>query len=491
MRLPAFALAVLTALVFLPCCFHEFVDWDDRALIFANPDVLGFNVGAMFDGRSYQGVFPLTLMTWAVDWRIAGGSQQLFATWVHGGNLVLHILNTLLSLRLAFLLLPGRAWAAIVATAFFALHPMHVETVAWATERKGLLCALFYLAALTSYIDNKGSKPLVWTLFGMLACLAKSAGFTLPLVLIAYEMCRGNKPPGRLLPLFAAGAATLASELISQRVDEVAAHAKWSLLTGLDSAARAAMFYGERLVLPHRLSAFYRYDDVAPTGLTSAGCAAAIGIWVLAWRKEREHRRMLIFAVVAGAIIMGPTLKLVPFGSSFVNDRYTYLAAIALFLPAALLFERGFRHVRLSPWTATTALSVVLAIPTTARVAAWRNGASLWRATIASYPLQARAHLNLGLHYLGRGSAIFAMAPLERAVDIEPRYDVALFNFGAALAELGRFEEALEAYARYAEIRPNDPDVYGNGAKILDLLGRKDAADEMRRIAASLAPGRG
>jgi len=444
----AAVIAAAVAAVFSGSLSNGFTNWDDDDLVLNNEvirEISPRSLGAMWtEGLAgYQG--PLALLSLAVDYRIGGLDPRVY----HATALILHVMVC----WVLFLLLRRlglTALEALFGTLLFGLHPLRVESVAWVSERKDLLCALFFFGAMYFYQGrlngrSRGAYALCLASF-ILALASKPMAVTLPLVLLLQDFA-ARRPWSRALlvekiPFFLLAAATAAAAWLAQKHAMPPAGVS-DLLSNCLIAVRGTAFYLLKSVWAVRLSAFYPYPDrigiLEPQFLVSivvlALLAAAV---ILAARRSRTPA----FAALFFLITLMPVLKIVPIGNAAAADRYTYIPSLGLvFLGglAAGAFVRFLREYGKSAHAALVlvvlgALCATFGLTARERCEVWRDSKTLWRDVITRYPDTALAHYNLGLALREQGDNRGALEHYGRAIEIEPRHAEAHNNIAYVLA---------------------------------------------------------
>ena len=429
-------IAVLTAIAYSPAFTADFVNWDDPEYVVNNYAIRGLAPGniAAFFTRPYVGHYaPLTVLSYALDYRVYGLNPHGY----HATNLLLHIINSLLVCALAYAL-SGSPAVGYVTAALFAVHPMHVESVAWVTERKDVLSALFYLFSILSYLAylhgwvrrtpfTRTGCYLISLLFFLCALLSKAMAISLPLVLILLDYCHGAREkagaPGgtgllrtsvrNKIPFLVLSAVLGAVILAVSKSNGAMKMAFYrDLPVHAMVATRNLLWYVKKMFYPVRLSAFYPYPasmhrelPVFMFCLVVTGAASIVVIMAM-------RNRWLLFGALFYLIAIFPVLQLIPVGNAIAADRYTYLPSIGIFFIAGVLFDRvvssavnarAGRLCRGGLYSALIAAIVCLSIFTTQRCLVWRDSERLWSDVIGKYPSTPTAWLNIGEVLLTRG----------------------------------------------------------------------------------------
>ena len=489
--LAAFALLGLTFLAYAPA-FHAGFVWDDDDYVTQNRllhDADGLR--RIWTTAETPQYYPLVFTSFWIEHRLWG----LDPAGYHAVNVALHALNALLVYALLRELgIGGAFWVA----ALFALHPVHVESVAWITERKNVLSGLFYLAAFASYLrsDRSGRRLPYGLALVAFACamLSKTVTASLPVALgLALLWRRGRIARAdvlRLAPFFALGLALALVTLYLERgmVDVVGREFDFAWWQRLLVASGALLFYPWKIVWPAGLTFNYpRWDlaaGLAPLVAAALVVLAAAGALAWAWRRGRH-------GVVLAAAFYGVTifpalgfLDVYPFRYSFVADHFQYLASLGplmLIVAAAIVLDRGVAH-RLA-WPAGRAAVVcglaalgVLAALTWRQTGAYHDLETLWEHTLRRNPSSWLALNNLGLMRLDAGDAAAARELLDRAVAARPRSAESHTARGLARARLGDVAGAREDLDRAVELDPTYPQARLNRGDVLLEHGRPEAA---------------
>jgi len=534
---PAVVLCLLltaaTAAVYLPMLTNGFVGLDDDVYITANPLIASFsaaNLKAILTRPYAEFYHPVTLLSLALDHALWG----LKPFGYHLTDLLLHLLNTVLVFWIAYrLVLAGKGagegtesrdfarLAALVTAGLFGLHPLHVESVAWAAQRKDLLCTFFYLGAFLFYIEHaesawKRSSRLAYRLsLGafVLALLSKSMAVTLPAALVIVDIypfrrlrtwpLRGRLPEDERgvwlekLPFFGLAAAATVATISAQSQGGAlrsASEIPWSLRPWL--VLHSYGFYLWKAVAPENLTVLYPIPKVGPAvavvwlSLGVLFCLAAVS-WLL-----RKRTPAFAAAWAYYAITLAPVCGLLSFGAQSVADRYSYLPLLGPFLLAGLaiaridaLGDRGVRPtIRAVVGVAAGLLLVLLSALTSRQVAYWHNGESLWKHLLAIYPNNPRGRFNLGFFYHSHGQTDRAIREYERCLEIRPRFFDAHINLGSLLLGRGDIRGAIEHFRQAGAIRPEHAGAHYNlGLALLRADKIEEAIGELKR-ALSLDP---
>lgn len=489
--LAALALVALTLVAYVPAMRGGFV-WDDDDYVTANRtlrSVDGLRRIWVEPGAVPQ-YYPLTFTSLWIEHHLWADSP----TGYHVTNVLLHATSAVLLWRvLCLIALPG-AW---IAAAFFAVHPVGVESVAWITERKNVLSGACYLGAALSCLRaalpsgtplaDPRRYALALVLFAAALC-AKTVACTLPVALaLVLWWKHGRLGRRELLPLAPFLALGLALGLVTVWMERVHVGARGALwdLSFVDRcliAGRAVWFYAGKLAWPARLTFVYpRWQIDASNPAQYLFPAAALAALVALWTARARLGRGPLVAVLFFVVTLAPALGFVdvyPMRYSFVADHFQYHAAIGLFALAGALLTRAVGDPRVRGALVGGVL-LVLGTLTWQQGGIYRDIRTLWRDTLAKNPEAQMAHINLGMIEYRDGNHDAAAREFAAAVRLDPSDAEAHNDLGMALATGGRTEEALAALAESLRLAPDDPKTHNNRANTLAAAGRtSEAIDE-------------
>ena len=521
------ALGLLVVVPYLPAMLWGGFVWDDNTYVKVDPvrDVSGlwqiwFSPSALEVEGHY---WPITYTTFWVEHKLWGFAPAGY----HIVNVLLHLANTLLLWHLLRRLTVPGAW---LVAAVFAVHPLHVESVAWIFERKDVLSGLLYLSAALMwmrFVEQTRPQRYAWSLaLYAAALLSKSIAVTLPASLLIWHWWKRGRVTStdlfRLVPFFVVGLVIALGDLAAYR----SVHHKefdFSLIERTLLAARALWFYAGKLLWPTNLAVVYpRWDIHAVDLLYLVGAVALV---VALWCFRSQVGRGPLAGALFFAITLSPTLGFVDYNymeHAFVADRYQYLAGIGVM--AVVIGAAAYGIRRLSGlWQrgaqgGAAVVLLLLGLLTWRQASIYRDDEIFNRHIIALNPQAWSAHLNLSnaLYkqeryaealdaariaveqrpnyfeiYAYLGSILNALERFEeaethlrRAIALNPQVWDAYLKLGAALYEQGRFAEALEA-TRVAVAQAPDSEAHANLGAILNVLDRfKEAEIHLRRAIA-------
>ena len=501
--------ALVAVAAYLPALASGFTNWDDPGYVVENPHLGPLDAHFLkwaFTSFRQGGWNPLTWISLGIDHALFG----LDPFGYHLSNILLHGATTL-SVVLLVGALFSRAWgaadgrtlvAAAVAGLIFAVHPLHVESVAWVSERKDVLFGVFYVLALLFYLrfteHHRRVEYLASLSAFVLALLAKPMAVSLPLVLgilDAYPLGRLSKP-GRLrviiekLPFVGLGIASSVITVVAQwRGGAVARHI--GFVERLWVAERALGFYLTKMAWPMNLVPMYPLEsEFSPWRwdyLLSLVCVLGASLVALAVRR----RVPLISALWAAYLVMLLPAVSVVLGEQAAADRHMYLpllvAAIGIAAVAVRVWQSG-RNCRIAVVVAGIVTAVALSVLTIRQIGVWRDTASLWAWVIEKQPRAAMAHYNLGEHLREKGDLERAGQCWRRAAEIEPSFSWPLNQLGNLAVLQGKLDQARAYFERATRVNMYDPEAQLNLAELLEDQGEPAEARVHYEVFLRVAP---
>jgi len=504
-------LAVVTFAIYAQVIGHQFITLDDPTYIRENPMV---NRGITLAGLAWAFTtfhatnwHPLTWISHMIDCQLFGtnAGRHLLV------NALIHVANTLLVFL--FLLRTTHArWPSALVAALFALHPLHVESVAWASERKDTLSTFFGLLSLIVYVryaEAPSSSRYTWTAITLaLGLLAKPMLVTWPLVMLLLDywpLRRLSQSISRKnflvsiapllrekLPLFAIAAASAVMTLIAQsRGGAVRTFTDLPISLRLSNAL---VSYGKYLLLtfwPNDLAIYYPFARTGIPAWQIIGAALLlIGITALCL-SQRRIRPYLIVGWLWFLVTLVPVIGLVQVGGQTMADRYFYIPSVGLFI--ALVF--GLAEIA-KRWRVAPSLSagiaggvlLILATLTKAQIQRWHDSSTLFEHTLAVTPPNLQIEKNLGLAMGNSGRYDEAAAHFEKALEIDPNFYDGLVGMGVTRVNQDRLPEAIDYFRAAIRLQPDAPQAHVQAALAFWKQNRDQAALEEMRRASQLAP---
>jgi tetratricopeptide (TPR) repeat protein len=544
------AVCIATALGFAGVADNELLNWDDQAALVKNTALDGDGVAGWAFSTTHMAHYqPLSWLAWALTRRAFGPAPAVH----HVLSLALHVANAalvfVLAFRLASLTKLGaapRRVAALFAAILFAAHPLRVEPVAWASGLPYVLALTPLLLSVILYVRHATASGVGTLLLGSLLCYgasllsrAYSPGF--PLVLLAIDFALGRLPRVgwtrilvEKLPFAVLAASATVAEGAARRFAPLE---RVGVAERASEAALAPFLYLYRTLWPRGLTPLHPLSLEPTAFLPALAVGVALLAVVSAWAyRLRATRPWLLAGWLSYLLLLGPALGLLPSGLQATADRYTYLPSVALALlagaGAALLWEQGQGRATLVAIGAM--LSIAMLGLTWRQVRFWRDSVTLWTRALAVDPANDVALYNLALALDARGDSAGAEAQYRRLLEVVPDHDVGRRNLelleaarleregneqaaaghlaeaaelysralqrdaarlharrsrGMALAQLGRYEEAIPDLAEAARAPDAEASVSGALAFALAETGRREEARATLQSALARHPG--
>ncbi len=463
-------LALATIATYWQVTGHDFISYDDLEYVTGNPHVQdGFTPGSFvwaFGTTHTANWHPLTWLSHLLDIQLYGMNPRGH----HVSGLLLHVTNAIL-LFAVFRRMTGAVWPSAFVAAFFALHPLHVESVAWVAERKDVLSALFWMLSLWSYVryvERPGPKRyLAVVAFFFLGLLSKPMVVSLPFVLLLLDYwplgrLRAGLAGGRQLvlekvPLFALAAVVGVVTFLAQQgggtVRSLAAH---PIPARIANALLSYVFYLGQMIWPIDLAVFYPYPRGFPWWqVLVAGLLLALLSLFSVRLSGRAPYVIVGWLWYLGTLV--PVIGLVQVGAQARADRYTYLPLIGISLALAwgvpaLVARWRYRNISLA--VVASAVLAALAVTSAMQVRHWADSEKLFEHALRATRDNDIAHYNLGLGLASQGRTFEAIDHFLAAVRIDPRFADAHNNLGNALEHQGRTAEAIRHYEEALRIDP-------------------------------------
>ena len=495
-RLPLYTgllLALVTLVVFLPVLDHDFVYFDDPLYVTASPWV---QAGITWDGFlwAFQADVashwhPLTLLSHMLDCQLYGLNPRGH----HLTSLLLHVANVVLLFEVLRRMTGSVGRSALVA-ALFSLHPTHVESVAWVSERKDVLSGFFWILTLGAwhrYVrePSRGRYAAVAVLMA-LGLLSKAMLVTLPCVLLLLDVW----PLGRVsswsdlrerirekLPLFGLAAVSSVATVVAGTAAMATTEA-FPIGHRVANALISYVTYLGKTLVPRNLAVFYPMPTEFPAWKVAGAALLLATLTALAALAFRRTPYVTVgWFLFLGVLV--PILGFLQVGGQAYADRYLYLSSIGLFLIVAwaLPAKRAVAGLAL-------AVLLVLAVGTRLQLRYWADSETLFERAIAVTGKNYPAHLNLAQYLAGKGDREGAMEHFRAALAIGPDSWQGHASLGNTLRRWGRPAEALPYLGNAAKLRPSDGEIHHSMAMALEELGRTDEALSELRKAVELSP---
>jgi tetratricopeptide (TPR) repeat protein len=475
---------------------------------------------------------PLTWISYLLDVHFFGSAPGVH----HLINVLLHAINAAL-LFIVFRRMTAGTWPSAIVAALFAIHPLHVESVVWISERKDVLSTLFWILTMwcyTGYTSHKDIKRyLAALIFFSLGLMAKPMLVTLPCILLLLDywpldrlrLFREKADRNKIslssifplirekIPFFViTTASSIVTFLVQKSEGAVKSLDLMPLNLRLANALNSYISYLKNMIWPYPLAFFYPYPAYYPWWQTIGSLLLLIAMFYLAFRNMKRHPYILVgWLWYVGSLF--PVIGIIQVGSQAMADRYTYVPAIGIFVIFVWGINELLQHWRIHKAGIVTAILLLfaaLATGTWVQTTHWKDSITLFKHAIAvttdnylahsnlasTYaqnrqfdkaighytealrvkPDDAMAHNNLGLALVHKGRYADAIEHYGEALRLNPRYPEAHNNFGIALAQQGSLNQALKHYRKAIQLRPHYAEAHYNLATVLIKEGRMDQA---------------
>lgn len=498
----ALVLAVLTFLLYSRTLTFDFVNWDDDVYVYENLRLSEFSLQSFawfFNHAYFNSYTPLTMVSHAVDGAVWG----LNPAGHHLTNVLLHVWNTLWVFVLSVMVFrritgqnAERASAervllpSLIAAALFAWHPLRVESVAWISDRKDLLCLFFLLPATAAdfrYVDASATKDrlrwyaVLFMLFVM-ACLSKTVAVVLPAVLVVLDVAVVKRSFSasvleKLPLLLVSGVFSVVAVLVSPPLDQSDMFEIFTPLLRVLLPFANVFFYLIKTLLPVGLSPIYPPHDEASSILYTSGVVATsvFTVWLL-----KRRTPLPLAAWLSYLILVLPTSAAAQAVMQTTADRYTYLPSVALSVAAGGLLgyvmNGAGRFARQTVMGITAVVLLTLAALSYRQQSFWANSETLWSRAAVMYPSMPLPHNNLGLALEARGDLAGAKHEYSRAIALKPDYIEAYINLGNVLFVEGNMREAESIFRRAAQLAPHRAEVFNNLGILAKTQGKTHEA---------------
>ena len=479
-----------------------FVDFDDNVYLLANDRVgaglTGENVAWAFTTGYHANWHPVTWLSYLLEIEVFG----LEPGPMHITNALLHTINALL-LYLVLLRYTRASIAAAFIAALFVVHPLHVESVAWISERKDLLCAFFWLLAMLAY-QRYAQAPSLWryvpvAVSAMLALGSKPMAVTLPiaLLLLDYWPLRRSEPFGRLvlekLPLFAlAASVALVTWVVQQSSESVQSLATIPLDERLGNAIAAYVWYVQKTIWPSELAVFYPHPRASLSVVTVLmSLLLVVAITIVAVQLRARHPYLLMGWLWFLAVLL-PVIGVVQVGGQAYADRYAYLAHVGIFMamvfPIASHLRQRARYQNAAAFGAAVLILAMLSLASIGQTAHWRDTETLFTRATAVTEDNVLAHDILGRYYARQARYAAAEREFMRALAINADYAAGHVELGHALKAQDRLSEAESHFVYAAEREPHHPEAWYELGKLRSYRGEHESAWEAFEKALGAVP---
>ena len=500
-------LFAVTVAVYVSAFNNDFVAWDDDEYVYQQQQVLN---GISWDGFLWAtkaevaaNWHPLTLFSLQIDAHFFGSGPYGF----HRTSVLLHAINSVL-VFLAIRSLTGNLVRSLVVAGLFSLHPMHVESVAWISERKDLLSGFFFCLTLLAYGHYVRSPSLARYLLIVIALelglSSKSMLVTTPCVLLLLDywplarlksLSRSELP--QMMKLFIEKIPLLVLSAVNSMItiqyqkSAIKSLSRIPLWDRIENAAVSYLYYGFQTIWPTGLSPYYARHAITDFQVLVSVVVLISLTGLVIWQRTQRPYLLVGWLWFVGMLV--PVIGIFQVGHHARADRYMYLSQIGLFLSAIWCFGdllANTRRGKLISIGITTLILATCAHLTIRQIPAWHNSHSLWEQAYRLDSNNSLAVFHLAEFYLNDGNKPEAIRMTRKAIQNEDRSDCeTLVMLGMLMADCGEYEDCVKALDKALAEHPDDADVLSNRAKALSAQGKwKEAADDYRR-STQISPG--
>ncbi len=496
---------LITAFAYSATVSNGFTNWDDNHMVTENGMIRSLslaNLEHILSSMHYGHYHPLVVISYALEFHFFRLEPWIY----HLTNVVFHILNTLLVFWFVRALRGGMA-VPLFAALLFGVHPIHVESVAWVTERKDILYSFFYLLTLIAYVYYVRSNQKRFYVYAavsfLCSLLSKAMAVTLPVAILLVDFLLNRRFTKDVwiekLPLFAL---SFLFGIIMVYATYPVKSAVVGASFGFDNilvAFHGLIFYPWKFLVPFNLSSLYPYPgrlgEPVPFEFTIAPLVVLVALLLVGISLKRT--RMVFFCAAFYIVTVAPVIQLTRIGGVIAADRFVYIPVLGLILVtvegiAWLLRNKHAENRLLMKSAIGVACMVVLflSLLTRERTGVWKDSLSLWNDVLRQYTGLAVGYNNRGLAFADQRKFKEAIDDYNAGLALEGDDWRLLFNRANALRELGAYPQAVAEYQRALSQLPTNADIYYYRGLSYQNLGRMDEAVDDYNQAIRLNPAR-
>ncbi|MDP2886614.1 MAG: tetratricopeptide repeat protein [Ignavibacteria bacterium] len=498
-------IVLIAAFAYSATMSNGFTNWDDNHMVTENGMIrsLSFaNLVHIFASMHYGHYHPLVVISYALEYHFFRLDPWIY----HLTNVVFHILNTLLVFWFVRVLRGGMV-IPLFAALVFGVHPLHVESVAWVTERKDMLYSFFYLLSLIAYVYYVRSNQKRFYIFAAVAflcsVLSKAMAVTLPLALILVDFLLNRRFTKDVwiekVPLFAL---SFLFGIIVLYATYPVKSAVVGASFGFDNiliAFHGLIFYPWKYLAPFHLSSLYPYPgrlgDPLPIEFTIAPFVVLVALVLVAFSLKKT--KMVLFSVAFYVVTVAPVIQLTRVGGVIAADRFVYIPILGLILGTVEGIEwilrkypGGIPIFRKLVIGVASVVVIFLSVLTRERTKVWKDSLTLWNDVLQQYTGLAVGYNNRGLAYADQLKFREAIDDYNAGLALESDDWRLLFNRANALRELGAYPQAVAEYNSALSKLPTNADIYYYRGLTYQYLGKMDNAVDDYNQAIKLNPAR-
>ena len=480
---------LITVVAYIPSLTGAFV-WDDTKYVQNNPLITSIDLRALFSTNVMGNYHPLTMLVYAIEYHFFG----LSTTGYHVVNLLVHSMNALL-VFFVILRLSNNSMVALIGSAFFGIHPLHVESVAWISELKDLLYTFFFLGAYVCYLKylEVGQRKMYYfcLLLFVASLLSKGMAVSFPVALVLTDFFKEKRITGKRLfekiPFLALaivfGIIAIYAQKSSEAIQDLE---RFSFFQRVIFASYGLITYLLKLLIPVRLSAFYPYPirsgEALPAHYYLYLLLVLLLIWAMIYFRRKSNK--IFFGIGFFVVTIFLVLQLLPVGDAIMADRYSYVPSVGIFYLAGegIYWLWSKKNTRSLSFALAGIFIIFFSIQTYLRSQIWGNGLKLWSDVIEKYPQVAVAYNNRGGTFMIDKRYDEALHDYNTAIALRPDYYDAYNNRGILLSDMQRKSEALSDYNKAIQFGPKQAEFYSNrGLLLMEMNNNKQALADLNK----------
>ncbi len=481
----------VTFISFVPVINADITNWDDNHYITGNKMITTLspeNIKEMFNiffdkNVPFQQTLytPLVHLSYGIEYHFFGFNPSVN----HRTNLILHLINTMLVFWLVFMITEDRGKSFLVSL-FFGIHPVHVESVAWISERKDVLYSVFYLLSLITYNYYQKKQGNIYYYFSiflfLLSILSKPMAMTLPFILLLFDYLKNRRlckytilekiPYFIISSLCVIITFTIGSQVTPD--EEVKSFGIYNIFI----ASYGIMLYTYKFLLPLRLSAIYPHLEWNKIPVIFWMSPFIILLALASVIYSGKYTEKIIFGFMFFFISILPVSQIITLHPGIINDRYMYIASIGLLY----LFSEGFfiLYERKKFRSFITVILFVIIISfsflTYERCKVWKDSLSLWNDVLSKYPNAIQAYANRGNIYREKGEYNKALSDFTEAIRLKPYKAEFYATRGSIYTELKEYDKAMDDLNHALNLKPDLSGAYLNRGNLYRLKGDNNKA---------------
>jgi tetratricopeptide (TPR) repeat protein len=504
------AVVVLTAIALFPALSAGWTNWDDEVYVIDNELIREFNwqnIKYWFSAYHHGNYHPFTMISYMWEYSISDmqPNGEVKASVFHTTNYILHLLNTALAF-IFILKLTNKKEVAAIAAALFGIHPMHVESVAWISERKDVLYTFFYLFALVTYLNYRKSNSLkdyiITVLLFVCSLMSKSAATVFPLTLILIDFLEKRKISMAAIidkiPLFGLSILFGILAIKSQNAtDSIAGFETFTTYQRFMFTSFGALIYPLKFILPIDLTCYHPYPFLVENGTRlpyiyyALPAIFAFLLGIVAWSYKKS--RIIIFGFLFYLVNVALVLQFVSVGSAIYAERYSYVAYIGLaYLVGAGLQWGVEKNLKLKPalYGGISVIIIFFSVITYGQTKTWNNAISLWEKFNTAYINNPYGEYKIAEYYMRFDDHNKTTNQFIKITERFPASPRAYAGIGNMKGKQGKYQEALANYNKAEnlalQMKVSVAEIYPNRAITFSILKQYDKAfpDYEKAIAA-------